>query len=67
MTDRPLERAGRLLAGLVLFGLAMALLIESQAGLDPWNVFHQGVFEHVDLTLPVSQVWCAQVRGHPLR
>ena len=35
----------------MLFGLAMALLIESQAGLDPWNVFHQGVTEHVDLTI----------------
>ena len=49
--DRPVERSLRLLAGLVLFGLAMALLIESQAGLDPWNVFHQGVTEHVDLTI----------------
>jgi len=49
--DRPLERSLRLLAGLVLFGLAMALLIESQAGLDPWNVFHQGVTEHVELTI----------------
>ena len=28
--DRPLERAARLLAGLVLFGLAMALLLESR-------------------------------------
>ena len=49
--DRPLQRATRLLAGLVLFGLAMALLVEAQAGLDPWNVFHQGVTEHVDLTI----------------
>jgi uncharacterized membrane protein YczE len=49
--DRPVERSLRLLAGLVLFGLAMALLIESQAGLDPWNVFHQGVTEHVELTI----------------
>ena len=51
MTDRPLERAARLLAGLVLFGLAMALLLESGTGLDPWNVFHQGITRHVDLTL----------------
>jgi len=49
--DRPVERAVRLLAGLILFGLSMALLVESQAGLDPWNVFHQGVTEHVDLTI----------------
>jgi uncharacterized membrane protein YczE len=49
--DRPAERAVRLLAGLVLFGLAMALLLESGTGLDPWNVFHQGVSEHSGITI----------------
>ena len=49
--DRPVERSLRLLAGLVLFGLAMALLLESGTGLDPWNVFHQGVAEHSGLTI----------------
>ena len=49
--DRPVERAVRLLAGLVLFGLAMALLLESGTGLDPWNVFHQGVSEHTGITI----------------
>jgi uncharacterized membrane protein YczE len=49
--DRPVERSLRLLAGLVLFGLAMALLLESRTGLDPWNVFHQGVAEHTGLTI----------------
>jgi uncharacterized membrane protein YczE len=34
----------------VLFGLAMAVLV--QAGLvDPWTVFHEGVAEHVGLSL----------------
>ena len=49
--DRPAERAARLLAGLVLFGLAMALLVEAGLGLDPWNVFNQGVARHTGLTL----------------
>jgi uncharacterized membrane protein YczE len=49
--DRPVERPVRLLAGLVLFGLAMALLVESRTGLDPWNVFHQGVARHAGLTI----------------
>lgn len=49
--DRPVERAVRLFAGLVLFGLAMALLLEAHAGLDPWNVFHQGVARHTGLTI----------------
>jgi uncharacterized membrane protein YczE len=34
-----------LLAGLVLYGVSMALMIESSLGLDPWDVFHQGIAE----------------------
>jgi uncharacterized membrane protein YczE len=49
--DRPLERSGRLLAGLVLFGLALALLVEADLGLDPWTVFNQGVARHTGLSL----------------
>jgi uncharacterized membrane protein YczE len=49
--DRPAERAARLLAGLVLFGLAMAVLVKADLGLDPWNVFQQGVAEQTGLTL----------------
>ena len=49
--DRPLARATRLLAGLVLFGLAMAALVQAGLGLDPWNVFHQGVARRTGLTI----------------
>src|SRR4051794_9328890 len=49
--DRPLARATRLLAGLVLFGLAMAALLRAGLGLDPWNVFHQGVARRTGLTI----------------
>jgi uncharacterized membrane protein YczE len=49
--DRPLERAARLLSGLVLFGLALAVLVQADLGLDPWTVLHQGVSRHVDLSL----------------
>jgi uncharacterized membrane protein YczE len=37
------RRVSQLLAGLVLYGVSMALLVESGLGLDPWDVFHQGV------------------------
>ena len=50
-SDRPVVRSVRLLAGLVLFGLALALLVRADLGLDPWTVFHAGVARHVDLTL----------------
>ncbi|WP_037494124.1 membrane protein YczE [Solirubrobacter soli] len=46
-----MERAARLLAGLVLFGLALAVLVQADLGLDPWTVFHQGISKHVDLSL----------------
>lgn len=32
-------------AGLVLFGVSIALMVASGLGLDPWDVFHQGVSE----------------------
>jgi uncharacterized membrane protein YczE len=49
--DRPGERSVRLLAGLVLFGLALALLVEADLGLDPWSVFNQGISRHTGLSL----------------
>jgi uncharacterized membrane protein YczE len=50
-SDRPLTRSVRLLTGLVLFGLALALLVHANLGLDPWTVFSAGVARHVGLTL----------------
>lgn len=41
--DRMLRRLGQLYAGLLLYGVSMALMIESTLGLDPWDVFHQGL------------------------
>jgi uncharacterized membrane protein YczE len=49
--DRAGQRTARLLAGLVLFGLALALLVRAGLGLDPWNVFNQGVSKHTGLSL----------------
>jgi len=49
MTRMP-ERLTRLLLGLCLYGFTMAMLVESNLGLDPWDVFHQGVAKHVPLT-----------------
>ncbi|GAA4716970.1 membrane protein YczE [Phytohabitans rumicis] len=39
------RRLTQLYAGLVLYGLSMALMVESTLGLDPWDVFHQGLSE----------------------
>jgi uncharacterized membrane protein YczE len=50
-SDRPVVRSARLLAGLVLFGLGLALLVQAQLGLDPWTVFSDGVARRVGLSL----------------
>jgi len=46
MTRRLLQ----LYAGLVLYGTSMALQIRAGLGLDPWDVFHQGVANHTGLS-----------------
>jgi len=40
-----------LLVGLVLFGISLALLVTAGLGLDPWDVFHQGVSRTIDVRL----------------
>jgi uncharacterized membrane protein YczE len=47
---RPLRRLSQLYAGLVLYGASMALQIRAGLGLDPWDVFHQGISEHTGLS-----------------
>ncbi|AVH24061.1 YczE/YyaS/YitT family protein [Nocardia cyriacigeorgica] len=39
-----------LYAGLWLYGFSMAVMVRAGLGLDPWDVFHQGVAEHVPLS-----------------
>jgi uncharacterized membrane protein YczE len=39
----PAGRGARLLCGLVLYGVSMALMLRARLGLDPWDVLHQGL------------------------
>lgn len=48
--DRLPRRLTQLYAGLVLYGVSMALMVESTLGLDPWDVFHQGVARRTGLS-----------------
>ncbi|MET1062664.1 MAG: hypothetical protein ABWX71_07185, partial [Aeromicrobium sp.] len=43
-------RLVRLNVGLFLYGFTMAMMVESTLGLDPWDVFHEGVTHHVGLS-----------------
>ncbi|HET6970744.1 MAG TPA: hypothetical protein VFH92_06450 [Phenylobacterium sp.] len=44
------RRLVQLFAGLILYGASMALMLRSSLGLDPWDVFHQGLASHVALS-----------------
>ena len=45
------RRLVQLYAGLVLYGLSMAMFVESTVGVMPWDVFHQGVADRTPLTM----------------
>src|SRR5262245_23481003 len=49
--NRLLRRLVNLYTGLVLFGVSMALMLESGLGLDPWDVFHQGLAQRTGLSI----------------
>ncbi|MFD8099426.1 YitT family protein [Nocardia fluminea] len=42
-----------LYVGLWLYGTSMAVMIRAGLGLDPWDVFHQGVAAHMPLSFGV--------------
>jgi uncharacterized membrane protein YczE len=48
---RALKRGSALLIGLVLYGFSMALMVQAGLGLDPWDVFHQGLSRHTGWTI----------------
>jgi len=45
------RRLPGLLAGLVLFGVGIAVMADAGFGLGPWEVFHQGIGRHAGLEL----------------
>ena len=44
------RRLLQLYAGLILYGLSMALQVRATLGLGPWDVFHEGVAENTGLS-----------------
>ena len=45
------RRLVQLLIGLALYGVSLAMLIRAGLGLDPWDVFHQGVANRTVLSI----------------
>ncbi|MEV0734058.1 hypothetical protein [Polymorphospora sp. NPDC050346] len=50
------RRLVQLYAGLALYGASMALMIESTLGLNPWDVFHQGLAIHTGLSIGTASI-----------
>jgi len=44
------RRLVQLFVGLTLYGAAMAMMLRATLGLDPWDVFHQGLATRVGLS-----------------
>ena len=57
MTTRLLPAATRgtvLLVGLTGYGFSMAMMVRAGLGLDPWDVFHQGLARHTGMTIGIA-------------
>jgi uncharacterized membrane protein YczE len=46
-----IRRLLQLYVGLILFGVSTALMVRSDFGLNPWDVFHQGVADRTAVSL----------------
>ena len=46
-----LRRVVQLVVGLSLFGASVGLMVRAGLGLGPWAVFHQGLSQHVGLSI----------------
>jgi uncharacterized membrane protein YczE len=45
------RRLIQLVFGLALYGVSLGLMVRANFGLDPWDVFHQGLAQRVGLSL----------------
>lgn len=55
------RRFVQLYAGLALYGLSVALMVRSDLGLDPWDVFHQGLATRMGLSIGISTILVSAV------
>jgi uncharacterized membrane protein YczE len=47
-------RGGALLIGLIGYGFSMAMMVRAELGLDPWDVFHQGLARKTGMTIGIA-------------
>src|ERR1700751_5375403 len=64
------RRLVQLYLGLVLYGASASLMVLSRLGLNPWDVFHQGLAKHTGLAIGTWSILFGLVgalRALPLR
>jgi uncharacterized membrane protein YczE len=49
LSVQPVRRLVQLAIGLSLYGLSLSMLVEARLGNTPWDVFHQGLGNHLGL------------------
>ncbi len=49
-------RIVRLVAGLFLFAVGIVMTINAGLGVAPWDVFHQGLSNHINITMGVASI-----------
>lgn len=47
-------RGAALLFGLTGYGFSMAMMVRAELGLDPWDVFHQGLAQKTGMTIGIA-------------
>lgn len=57
LRHRFVRRFAQLQIGLLVYGVSLALLVRAHLGLDPWDVFQQGISRHTGLSF--GTVVCA--------
>ena len=45
------RRLPRLVLGLLMCGTGVALMIDAELGLAPWDVLHQGISKHTEIAI----------------
>ena len=50
------RRTVQLMLGLVLYGVTMAAMLRARLGNDPWDVFHQGLADHLGLSFGTTVI-----------
>jgi uncharacterized membrane protein YczE len=53
---RRVRRLIQLYVGLALYGVSVGLMVRARLGLDPWDVFHQGLARRVGWSIGISTI-----------